>query len=228
MRNRGKLHLYSICGWKVKKFEMFSWQCSIQKMAHFLAFLGPNSSKYGLIFLKFAPQLVLMGSKTLFEFFFENENFYRNRTYPKFAGFFQFLSNFEPVFLHEGARNQKKKKVFSGCFQDKTTPSGYPKIAKSRPYLVPIFQEKYDYFLSCFGCFLMKKGAWSHVKGWESKFQLPYCSLTTLRHISVQRVGSQHIPVLSLSVPKVVFFQFQSTFSSLAALWVPHPLFLKK
>ena len=30
---------------------------------------------------------------------------------------------------------------------DKTAPSGYPKMANSRPYLVPIFQEKYDYWL---------------------------------------------------------------------------------
>ena len=61
----------------------------------------------------------------------------------------------------------------------------HPNIAKSRPYLLPIFYEKYDYFLSYFGCFLLKKGAWSHVKKFESKFDLPYCSLTILEHISV-------------------------------------------
>ena len=141
MRNRGKLHLYSICGWKVKKFEMFSWQCSIQEMAHFLAFLGPNSPKYGLIFLKFAPQLVLMGSKTLFEFFFENENFYRNRTYPKFAGFFQFLSNFEPVFLHEGARNQKKKKCFQAVFRTKLRHRAIQKSQNQGPILSQFFRK---------------------------------------------------------------------------------------
>ena len=110
--------------------------------------------------------------------------------------------------------------------KDKTMPLGYPKITKSRPDLVPIFQEKDDYFLSYFGHFLVKKGAWSHFKALESKSHLPYCSLTTLGHISVQRVGSHHIPVLSFSVPKVVFFfQFQATFSSLAAFIGTTPLF---
>ena len=42
--------------------------------------------------------------------------------------------------------------------KDKTTPSGYPKIAKLRPYLVSIFQQKYDYFLFYFVRFLVKKG----------------------------------------------------------------------
>ena len=49
-------------------------------------------------------------------------------------------------------------------FVEKTTPSGYPKFAKSRSYLVPIFQKKYDYFLSRFGRFLVKKWAWSHLQ----------------------------------------------------------------
>ena len=131
--------------------------------------------------------------------------------------FFSFCPTLRPFFSMKEAEI-KKQNVFSGCFQDKTTPSGYPKIARSRPYLVPIFQEKYDHFLSYFGRFLMKKGAWPHVKGWESKFQLPYCSLTTLGHISVQRVGSQHIPVLSLLVPKVVFFNFKPLFQ----IWLPY------
>ena len=42
--------------------------------------------------------------------------------------------------------------------KEKTTSSGYPKIAKSRTYLVSIFQEKYDYFLSYFGRFFVKMG----------------------------------------------------------------------
>ena len=156
MRNRGKLHLYSICGWKVKKFEMFSWQCSIQEMAHFLAFLGPNSPKYGLIFLKFAPQLVLMGSKTLFEFFFENENFYQNRTYPKFAGFFQFLSNFEPVFLHEGARNQKTKCVFR-LFSGQNYAIGLSKNRKIKALSCPSFSGKIRLLFVLFWLFFDEK-----------------------------------------------------------------------
>ena len=33
----------------------------------------------------------------------------------------------------------------------------------------------------------------------------------------MQRVSSHHLPILSLSVPKVVFFKFRTTFSSFAA-----------
>ena len=36
--------------------------------------------------------------------------------------------------------------------------SGYPNITKSSPYLAPNFQENYDYFLSYFGYFLLKRG----------------------------------------------------------------------
>ena len=104
--NHGKFHLYSICRCKVKKFEMFSWQWSIHEMAHFLAFLGPNSPKYAPILLKFGPQLVIMESKTMLQEFFKNSNSYRNRTYQSLP-FFQFLSNFEAVFLQEGSRNRK-------------------------------------------------------------------------------------------------------------------------
>ena len=93
-------------------------------------------------------------------------------------------------------RRPKSKKLNTLSY--KTTPSGYPKIAKSRPYLVPIFQEKYYYFLSYFGCFLVKKGARSHFKGSKSKFDLPYCSLTILGHVPVKKVWSQNFPVLRL------------------------------
>ena len=99
--------------------------------------------------------------------------------------FFSVFAKFNPVFLHE-----------SGC----------SKIAKSRPYLVSIFQEKYDYFLSYFVLFLLKKGAWLKIKRLESKSDLPYFSLTILGHNPVQTVSSQHVLILSLLVTEVVFF----------------------
>ena len=106
------------------------------------------------------------------------KNFLKIQIFPEIGRtqnlpFFQFLSNFESVFSPWSRAKSKKLNIFRG----KTMPSGYPKIAKWRPYLVPIFQEKYDYFLSHFGSFLVKKGAWSHFKGSESKSHLPYCSL---------------------------------------------------
>ena len=90
-----KFHLYSISGCEVKKFEMFSWRWSIHEMTHFLVFLGPKSPKCGPVLLKFAPQLLPKESKTLFEEFFENSNFYRKRTFRKFALFFSFCPTAE-------------------------------------------------------------------------------------------------------------------------------------
>ena len=89
MYNRGKFHLYSICGCQVIKFEMFSWQWSIHEMVHFEGFLGHNSPKYGPILLKFLPEVVLKETKLAFEESLKNFHFYRNGRYRKFARFVQ-------------------------------------------------------------------------------------------------------------------------------------------
>ena len=107
MYNRGKFHLYSISGCEVKKFEMFSWRWSIHEMTDFWAFLGPNSPKCGPTLLKFEPQLFLMESNTLIQEFFKNSNFYRNRTFPKFALFFRFCPTLRPFFSMKEAEIEK-------------------------------------------------------------------------------------------------------------------------
>ena len=89
MHNRGKFHLYSICGCEVIKFEMFSWRWSIHEMGHFRGFFGPNSPKYGSILLKFLPEIVPKDTKTGLEESFKNRHFYINREYPKFGRFVQ-------------------------------------------------------------------------------------------------------------------------------------------
>ena len=104
-----KFHLYSISGCEVKKFEMFSWRWSIHEMTHFLAFLGPKSPKCGPVLLKFAPQLLPKESKTLFEEFFENSNFYRKRTFRKFALFFSFCPTLRLFFSMKEAEIEKTK-----------------------------------------------------------------------------------------------------------------------
>ena len=58
IHNRGKFHLYSICGCQFINFQMFLWQWNIRELGHFGAFLGPNSPKYDSILLKFAPEVV--------------------------------------------------------------------------------------------------------------------------------------------------------------------------
>ena len=45
IHNRGKFHLYSVCGSQVIKFQIVSWRCSIHEMAHFGGFLSPFSPK---------------------------------------------------------------------------------------------------------------------------------------------------------------------------------------
>ena len=170
-------------------------------MAHSGVFLGRNSPKCGPIRLKFAPQLFLMEMKTLLEEFFKNSNFSRNRTFPKFARFFRFCPTLRPFFSMKEAEIEKTK-----YFQRQNYVSGYPNIAKSTLYLVPIFQEKYDYFLSHFGRFLVKKGAWSPFKGPKSKSHLAYTGATIPGIQNMQTVWSHRMPVLSLSVTKVVFF----------------------
>ena len=133
----------------------------------------------------------------------------RSQSLHFFFVFVQLWGHFSPW------RRPKSKKV--NVSQGKTTPSRYPNITKSRLYLVPIFQEKYDYFLSHFGCFLVKKGAWSHFKGSESKSHRAYTGATIPSIQNMQRVWSHHMPVLSLLVTKVGVFLFSTTFPSLAA-----------
>ena len=58
-------------------------------MAHFWGFLGPNYPKYGLILLKFLPEVVLKEIKSVFEESSKKLNFYQNGRYPKFARFVQ-------------------------------------------------------------------------------------------------------------------------------------------
>ena len=159
MYNRVKFHLYSISGCEVKKFEMFSWRWSIHEMANFERFRALSSPNVARFCWNLHHSYYSRRARHCLRIF-ENSNFYRNRTFPKFALFFSFWPTLRPF---SSWRRPKSNKL--NIHQDETTPSGYPKIAKSRPYVVPIFQEKYDYFLSYFGCFLVKKGAWSHFKG---------------------------------------------------------------
>ena len=109
VHNHGKFHLYSISGCEVKKFEMFLWRWSIHEMTDFWAFLGPNSPKCGPTLLKFEPQLFLMESNTLIQELFKNSNFYRNRTFPKFALFFRFCPTLRPFFSMKEAEIEKSK-----------------------------------------------------------------------------------------------------------------------
>ena len=63
--NRGKFYEYSIVDCQVINFQSFSYRFSIHEMPLFGEVLGPNSSKYCQILLKFSPQVVLKETKTV-------------------------------------------------------------------------------------------------------------------------------------------------------------------
>ena len=84
IHNHSKFYLYSICGCQFTNFQIFSWRCSIHELSHFGVFLDPNSPEYGSVLLKFASQVLFMKTKTVFQKFLENSDYYRNCTLPKF------------------------------------------------------------------------------------------------------------------------------------------------
>ena len=71
-------------------------QISIHAAPIFEGFLGPYSSMHGLIFLKFAPEIVFLQIKTVFEKPLKNLIFYKNGTDPKFALLVQLLAPVTP------------------------------------------------------------------------------------------------------------------------------------
>ena len=125
VHNRGKFHLYSICGCEVIKFQMFSWWGSIHEMAHSGEVLGPNSPKKGRIRLKFLPEVVLKNTKTVFQESLINRNFYQNRGYPKFARLVWLSGQFTPW------RWPKSGKIIARF--TKIKPSGYPNLSTPTP-----------------------------------------------------------------------------------------------
>ena len=163
-------------------FQCFHGDAASMKWPFLEGILGPNCPKYCPILLKFVPVV-----------FKESSNFYENCTLPKFALIFSFCPTLTLFYSMKEAEIEKTK-----CCIGQNLAIGLSKIAKSRPYLVSIFQEKYDYFFLYFGYFLPKRGAWSLTEGLESKFDLPCCSLTIPGHVSVEKVLYQHFPILRL------------------------------
>ena len=95
-------------------------------------------------------------------------------------------------------------------------------MAKSSVYLLPIFQEKFNYFLLHFCPFLVKKGAWSREKGAKSKSNQAYVGATIPGVQDLQRVWSHYLLALSFSVTKVVFLKFSWLFEVWLLFQLPH------
>ena len=81
---------------------------------------------------------------------------------------FQFLPNVDPIYSMKEVEIEKTKYC-----RGQNLAIGLSKYRKIKALSPLNFQEKYDYILLYFGYFLPKGGAWSHVKGSESKFDYP-------------------------------------------------------
>ena len=108
--------------------------------------------------------------------------------------------------------------------QDENSAIGLSESVKPNPVALLPFKWKIGLLFALLKRFLVKKGAWSHFKGPESKSNLAYDGAIIPGIKNMQTVCFHHMPVLSLSVTKVVFFRFQTTFSSLAAFLGTTPL----
>ena len=95
---------------------------------------GPNSPKYFPILLKFSPELVLKGTKTVYQEFSKKSNFYSNGRYPKFALLVQLWPYFTPWRL---LKLDKTKKI-----RDKESVIRLSKYVNLRLYLLYLSNEK--------------------------------------------------------------------------------------
>ena len=93
---RGKFHRYSICGSQVIKFQMFSWRCSIHKMAHFGGFWDNNFPQTCQILLKLGPEVEYYEKKTVHQQCLKMMALRGNGTYPKFTVLVLFWAQFTP------------------------------------------------------------------------------------------------------------------------------------
>ena len=136
----------------------------------------------------------------MFQKFFENSNFYGNCTLPQFDFFFSFCPTLGPIYPIKEAEIEKTKHSTG-----QNLSIGLSEYCKIKALSCPNFSGKIRLLFALFWPAFAKKGVWSKVKGSESKFDLPYCSFTIPGHVPVKKFWSQHLPVLRLQLPKVVF-----------------------
>ena len=134
-----------------------------------------------------------------------------------------FCPTLRPIYPLKMAEIRENKKS-----QGENSAIGLSESVNPDPLALLPFKWKIGLLFALFERFLVKKGAWSLFKGPESKSNLAYAGATIPGIQNMQTVWSHHMPVLSLSVTKVVFFKFHTTFSSLAAFLGTTPLIQKK
>ena len=139
----------------------------------------------------------------MFEESLKNFYFYQNERYPKFVRFVQLWAQFTPWSWPKSGKIK---------IQDKNSAIGLSKSINPNPVALLPFKRKIRLLFGPFERFLVKKRAWSKIKGSESKSNLAYAGATIPGVLNMQRVRSHHMPVLSLSVLKVVFLNFKPLF----------------
>ena len=140
---------------------------------------------------------------------------------------FNFFWNFAQLWGPFTPWRRPKSKNLNN-FKEKVQASGNPKIAKSRPHLFSRSNEKYNYFLLYFGHFWVKKGAWPKVTGSASTSHIAYTGTTLCGVLNMQKLWSYRLSNFPQVVPTDVFFNFQPTFSSLAAFLGTTPKHMTK
>ena len=114
----------------------------------------------------------------------EKFKFLQKQEIPKIYTFgLHVWSSFDPFSPLKMTEIKKTK-----YFQDKIQPSGCPNIAKSKPYLLSILQEKYDYFLLYFGYFLPKKGSGHKLKDRNQNMTYPILPTRFLKMLLLFRI----------------------------------------
>ena len=93
VHNGGKFHSYSVCGYQLINFQMFSYQSAFMKWPRFRFFFEPLLPQIMLITLKLSPKLVFEIRKTLLQRYLKYLNG-GNGTYPMFTGLAHFWTQF--------------------------------------------------------------------------------------------------------------------------------------
>ena len=127
---------------------------------------------------------------------------------------------FCPFLIHFFTLKESGIEKKLSIIMDKIQPWGYPNISKSRPYLVSIFQEKYDCFCPILTVFILKKDRSQSLNDWNQKLTEPILEPRILG----LRVWSHSFPVLNILIIKVIFLIFKALFKVWLFFCVPRPI----
>ena len=101
-------------------------------------------------------------------------------------------------------------------------------MAKSSPYLVPIFQEKYDYFLLHFGLFLVKKGRGQQLKDPNENLTYPIVVSQFWGIFLSKKFCPSTCQFCGYRCQRLCFFNFEPLFQVWLLFQVPHPITWQK